>query len=145
MTQIRSRRCGPTRGETGKGAITRFAVRAHADQVVVRSTASAAAPEQQGGGGPVVESLTQKQTREPPPQLFDLTSLQRTANRRYGFSATRTLEAAQALYERHKVLTYPRTDSRYLPQDLVGELPRLFAGLAKLPAYAEFASAAAGS
>ncbi|MEP6653540.1 MAG: DNA topoisomerase, partial [Myxococcales bacterium] len=88
---------------------------------------------------PVVESLTQKQTREPPPQLFDLTSLQRTANRRYGFSATRTLEAAQALYERHKVLTYPRTDSRYLPQDLVGELPRLFAGLAKLPAYEEFA------
>ncbi|MEO8214422.1 MAG: DNA topoisomerase, partial [Myxococcales bacterium] len=128
-----------TRGESGKGAITRLAVRAHADQVVMRCADSAAAAEQQGGGGPVVESLTQKQTREPPPQLFDLTSLQRTANRRYGFSATRTLEAAQALYERHKLLTYPRTDSRYLPQDLVGELPRLFAGLAKLPAYAEFA------
>lgn len=53
------------------------------------------------------------------PQLYDLTSLQREANSRFGFSAKNTLALAQALYERHKVLTYPRTDSRYLPEDYV--------------------------
>ncbi len=51
------------------------------------------------------------------PQLFDLTSLQREANARFGFSAKNTLGLAQALYERHKVLTYPRTDARALPED----------------------------
>ena len=51
------------------------------------------------------------------PALFDLTSLQREANSRFGFSAKTTLALAQTLYERHKALTYPRTDSRYLPQD----------------------------
>jgi len=54
------------------------------------------------------------------PLLFDLTSLQREANSRFGFSARATLGLAQALYERHKVLTYPRTDSRALPEDYVG-------------------------
>jgi DNA topoisomerase-3 len=51
------------------------------------------------------------------PRLYDLTTLQREANARYGFSAKRTLQIAQALYERHKMLTYPRTDSRALPED----------------------------
>lgn len=54
------------------------------------------------------------------PLLYDLTSLQREANGRFGFSARNTLALAQALYERHKVLTYPRTDSRYLPEDMIG-------------------------
>jgi len=54
------------------------------------------------------------------PLLFDLTSLQREANGRFGFSAKTTLSLAQALYEKHKVLTYPRTDSRYLPEDTLG-------------------------
>lgn len=52
-----------------------------------------------------------------PPQLYDLTSLQREANTKFGLSAKRTLDIAQALYERHKVTTYPRTDSRFLPED----------------------------
>src|SRR5690606_7749726 len=51
------------------------------------------------------------------PALFDLTSLQREANSRFGYSARTTLSLAQALYERHKLLTYPRTDSRALPED----------------------------
>ena len=51
------------------------------------------------------------------PLLYDLTSLQREAANRYGFSAKRTLQLAQECYEKHKVLTYPRTDSRYLPED----------------------------
>ncbi len=61
------------------------------------------------------------------PLLFDLTSLQREANGRFGFSARVTLQLAQALYEKHKVLTYPRTDARALPEDYlatVGEVMR---------------------
>ena len=94
--------------------------------------------------GAVVERLRQKRVREPPPLLFDLTSLQRTANRRFGLQRRATLEAAQALYERHKILTYPRTDSRHLTSDMAKELPKLFGALAALPDYAPFAAAAAG-
>jgi DNA topoisomerase III len=60
-----------------------------------------------------------KPTTQAPPLLYDLTSLQREANSRFGFSAKTTLSLAQALYEKHKVLTYPRTDSRALPEDYV--------------------------
>ena len=60
-----------------------------------------------------------KPTSQIAPQLYDLTSLQREANGRFGFSARRTLQLAQSLYERHKALTYPRTDSSYLPDDYV--------------------------
>ena len=69
------------------------------------------------GGRPGVASETRKPSRESAPPLFDLTSLQREANRRFGWSARRTLSAAQRCYERHKILTYPRTDSRCLPAD----------------------------
>jgi DNA topoisomerase-3 len=89
--------------------------------------------------GPVVESLKQSKTREPAPLLFDLTSLQRTANKRFGLSAQATLDAAQALYERHKILSYPRTDSRHLSSDMAATLPKIFAGLAELDEYAPFA------
>ena len=58
----------------------------------------------------------------PAPLLYDLTSLQREAANRYGFSAKRTLQLAQECYEKHKVLTYPRTDSRYLPEDYLGKV-----------------------
>lgn len=61
-----------------------------------------------------------KPITQAPPMLFDLTSLQREANARFGFSAKTTLSLAQALYEKHKVLTYPRTDSRALPEDYLG-------------------------
>ncbi len=56
--------------------------------------------------------------RVPPEKLYDLTTLQREANRKYGYSAEKTLKLAQALYETHKLLTYPRTDSRFLPDDM---------------------------
>jgi DNA topoisomerase-3 len=71
-----------------------------------------------GKHGEVTEEATPK--TEACPLLYDLTSLQRDANGRFGFSARNTLALAQALYERHKVLTYPRTDSRYLPEDMIG-------------------------
>ena len=70
-------------------------------------------------GKPGSATEESKPTRQAPPPLFDLTSLQREANARFGLSANRTVQIAQALYERHKVLTYPRTDSRALPEDYV--------------------------
>ena len=65
------------------------------------------------------------------PQLFDLTSLQREANARFGFSAKNTLGLAQALYERHKVLTYPRTDAKALPEDYLGTVKQTMEILAE--------------
>jgi len=73
------------------------------------------------------------------PQLFDLTSLQREANSKFGFSAKTTLALAQALYERHKALTYPRTDSRALPEDYVKVAAQTVDSLADTDAYVTFA------
>jgi len=69
-----------------------------------------------------ITKLEKKEQRERAPMLYDLTTLQREANNRYGFSAKRTLAAAQRLYEEHKALTYPRTNSRYLTTDMVEEI-----------------------
>ncbi|MDP2810504.1 MAG: DNA topoisomerase III [Rhodocyclaceae bacterium] len=74
------------------------------------------------------------------PMLYDLTSLQREANGRFGFSAKNTLGIAQALYERHKALTYPRTDSRHLPEDYIATVKETLASMAGTP-YATFAGA----
>ena len=77
-----------------------------------------------------VRSATSEEKKELPPQLYDLTSLQRDANRTLGFTADKTLKIAQSLYEKWKLLTYPRTDSRYLPMDM---LPKLYQTLKVLP------------
>jgi DNA topoisomerase-3 len=69
-----------------------------------------------------ITKLDKKEQREKAPMLYDLTTLQREANNRYGFSAKRTLGAAQRCYEEHKALTYPRTNSRYLTSDMVAEI-----------------------
>jgi DNA topoisomerase III len=68
-------------------------------------------------GKPGIVTEESKPATEAPPLLFDLTTLQREANARFGISAKNTLGIAQGLYEKHKALTYPRTDSRYLPED----------------------------
>ena len=73
------------------------------------------------------------------PLLFDLTSLQREANSRFGYSARTTLAIAQALYERHKALTYPRTDARALPEDYVATVKRTMEALAAAKEYAPLA------
>jgi DNA topoisomerase-3 len=78
-----------------------------------------------------VASEETKPVTQSAPLLFDLTSLQREANGRFGFSAKATLSIAQALYERHKVLTYPRTDSRALPEDYLGTVKKTMEALAK--------------
>jgi DNA topoisomerase III len=69
-----------------------------------------------------ISKLEKKEQREKAPMLYDLTTLQREANNRFGFTAKRTLAAAQRLYEEHKALTYPRTSSRYLTTDMVEEI-----------------------
>ncbi len=78
-----------------------------------------------------------KRKKQLSPRLYDLTTLQREANRRLHLSAKRTLDIAQALYERHKLITYPRTDSRALPQDYVANCRYVLQGLPRQ--YAEFA------
>src|SRR5213080_4520421 len=86
-----------------------------------------------------VESAERKEQSERAPLLYDLTSLQRDANRRYGFSARRTLQAAQSLYEGKKAITYPRTSSRFLSGDLVPQLKPTAATLEPISDYAEAA------
>ena len=84
----------------------------------------------------VVESVERKEQSERAPLLYDLTSLQRDANRRFGFSARRTLQAAQSLYEDKKAITYPRTNSRWLSGDLVPQLKPTAATLQPIGEYA---------
>jgi DNA topoisomerase III len=84
-----------------------------------------------------VESVERKEHSERAPLLYDLTSLQRDANRRFGFSAQRTLRAAQSLYEDKKAITYPRTSSRFLSGDLVPQLKPTAETLVPVPEYAQ--------
>ena len=70
-----------------------------------------------------IQKVERKKKKTFPPLLYDLTELQRDANKKFGFSAKETLNIMQRLYENHKVLTYPRTDSRYLTEDVVATIP----------------------
>ena len=87
-----------------------------------------------------ITKLDKTKRKERPPLLYDLTSLQREANTRYGFSARRTLGAAQRCYEEHKALTYPRTSSRYLTSDMVPEFKEIAGRVGRRPEYREAAS-----
>ena len=91
-------------------ALDRFTDRINAQDVADRALAGATA---------LVVDIQVKEESVAPPRLFDLTDLQREANKRYGLTAARTLEIAQALYETHKFLSYPRTDSKYITSDMV--------------------------
>ncbi len=110
----------PTGGEPGRAYAGRFHAGA---QPRLKSAAEAeavvAAVRGQTGTITKLEKTTKK---ERAPLLYDLTTLQREANNRFGFSARRTLAAAQRLYEEHKALTYPRTNSRFLTGDMAGEI-----------------------
>jgi DNA topoisomerase III len=90
-------------------------------------------------GKPGIVTEESKPTTSMSPLLYDLTSLQRDANSRFGFSAKNTLGLAQALYEKHKVLTYPRTDSRALPEDYIGTVKATMAMLEGVTGYSVFA------
>jgi DNA topoisomerase III len=110
----------PTAGEAGR----RYDGRFHADggpRLASAEAADAVVAAVRGRDGAITKLETSTR-REPAPRLYDLTSLQSEANTRYGFTARRTLAAAQRLYEDHKALTYPRTNSRYLPSDMAAEI-----------------------
>ena len=99
-----------------------------ADRVWSQREAQAIAEATRGQSATVTEES--KPTTQASPLLFDLTSLQREANGKFGYSAKTTLQIAQSLYERHKALTYPRTDSRALPEDYLPVVKETFAMLA---------------
>ena len=99
-----------------------------ADRLWDEGLAQAVAAAVQGQPAHVKEES--KPTTQACPALYDLTTLQREANSRFGFSAKTTLSIAQALYEKHKVLTYPRTDSRHLPEDYLGTVKNTVSMLA---------------
>ena len=90
-------------------------------------------------GKPGIVTEESKPTTQLSPLLYDLTSLQREANGRFGFSAKNTLGVAQALYEKHKVLTYPRTDSRALPEDYIDTVKKTLGMLGEVTGYSGFA------
>jgi len=110
---------------------------ARAERLWDEASAAAIVAACAGKPGDVTEEA--KPSTQLSPLLFDLTSLQREANGKFGFSAKTTLSIAQALYERHKVLTYPRTDARALPEDYLGVVKKTMEELAGQSSYKTFA------
>ena len=106
---------------------------ARAERIWTQSAADAVAAACRGRPGSVSEES--KPTTQSAPLLFDLTSLQREVNGRFGLSAKNALAVAQSLYERHKVLTYPRTDSRALPEDYIPTVKKTMEMLKESNAY----------
>ncbi|MCL1792428.1 MAG: DNA topoisomerase III [Oscillospiraceae bacterium] len=82
------------------------------------------------GKSAIVSEMAKQYKQKPPPAAYDLTELQRDANKKYAYSAKQTLFVMQSLYEFHKIVTYPRTDSRYITEDIVATLPERLSGIA---------------
>ncbi len=114
---------GSYRGRWFDQAFKKTAEEDRAERIWEREKADAIQAKCDGKPGTIEEE--KKPTTQAPPLLYDLTTLQREANGRHGFPAKMTLQIAQALYEKHKALTYPRTDSRYLPEDHVATAKRV--------------------
>lgn len=102
---------------------TRFSDRAFAEKIA----------ESIKGKNGTVKKLEKSLKKKAPPAAYDLTELQRDANKKYGYSAKQTLAFMQSLYEYHKVLTYPRTDSRYITDDIVATIPERLRAMAVGP------------
>ena len=92
----------------------------------------------------VVKSVERKEVSQEPPLLYDLTTLQKEANTKLNFSADKTLSVAQSLYEK-KVMSYPRTGSRYIPEDVFDEMPERVALLGQYPRFAGYAAGLDGT
>jgi DNA topoisomerase III len=109
----------------------RFEEKSNADNVVI-------ALKRENTGH--IYDVKKKKKKENAPLLYDLTELQKEANRKFKFSADQTLSLMQALYEKHKILTYPRTSSRYLSKDMIPKLNGLFRNLEHIESYGAIAS-----
>ncbi|MGH2928122.1 MAG: DNA topoisomerase, partial [Solirubrobacteraceae bacterium] len=120
----------PYQGIWFEGDETRIKAVERADEIVSKV----------GGKDGTITKVERKEQSERAPLLYDLTSLQRDANRRFGFSARRTLQAAQKLYEDKKAITYPRTSSRYLSGDMVPQLKIVASTLQDVNEYREAAT-----
>jgi DNA topoisomerase-3 len=120
----------PYQGIWFEGDETRITAVERADEIVDKVS----------GKDGTVTKVERKEQTERAPLLYDLTSLQRDANRRFGFSARRTLQAAQSLYEGKKAITYPRTSSRYLSGDMVPQLKIVASTLQEISEYREAAT-----
>ncbi len=105
-------------------------------RIKMRKAALALMKKLQGKEGKIT-NVKESSRKKPHPLLYDLTELQREANRHFGYSAQRTLNIAQKLYESRKLITYPRTDSRYLPKSMKPLLKKILIGINILP-YKEF-------
>lgn len=92
------------------------------------------------GKNAAVEEIVKTEKQILPPQLYDLTELQRDCNKTYGFSAKKTLDIVQSLYEKRKMITYPRTDSRYLSDDMIPKIKVVLKRLKDAGIFADYAS-----
>ena len=110
-----------TLADGGTASSKRFAQKADAELLLSKCRKE---------GRATVQKMERKEKSESPPQLYDLTALQRDANRLLGFTAQQTLDYAQSLYEK-RLITYPRTDSRFLTEDMAASLPGLVADTGK--------------
>ena len=109
---------------------TRLDLREKAEQIAARVK----------GQRGIVSQIVKEEKRQLPPRLYDLTELQRECNRKFGFSAKKTLDIAQSLYEKRKMITYPRTDSRYLSDDMAGKIKQTLGRLKDVPAFSSYAA-----
>lgn len=107
------------------------------ERITDKDKADAIAAKVKGKTG-TIASYEVKDTKEYPFKLYDLTLLQREANGKFGFSAKKTLDTAQALYEKHKVISYPRTNSNYVNEQNIPEMHRILDSMRSSPEYGEF-------
>ena len=129
------------RFEPSQDGARRYGGRFHAGakpRLATEAEAAAIVAAVRDGEGEITK-VEKREVTEKPPMLYDLTSLQRDANTRFGFSARRTLGAAQRLYEEHKALTYPRTNSRFLTTDMAPEIKPTAELVGARPEYREAA------
>ncbi|MBO9596526.1 MAG: DNA topoisomerase 3, partial [Cohnella sp.] len=111
------------------------------DRITDKNKADAIAAKVKGKTA-AIASYEVKDTKEYPFKLYDLTLLQREANGKFGFSAKKTLDTAQALYEKHKVISYPRTNSNYVNEQNIPEMHRILDSMRGSPDYGEYANGA---
>ncbi len=106
---------------------------------IEREETAKAIAEKVNGKMAIIEKIEKEERKTPPPLLYDLTELQRDCNKKFGFPAKKTLDLAQNLYEKRKLITYPRTDSRYLSEDMKGKVQNTVKRLAEAEAYVSYA------